>query len=413
MSMKRCPVTDLPVRENPAWQVEHPGPGYRVIFDVIGTDIIHGRVIAEEPTYLDYIDAELFQSICEEMQLNGRKLFVVIDYAPINEVRLSYKQDYGNLFYNWGPWIAVLVVYNVRPEITAHMLGLGSLCPDRSQALIVGSYREAMEYIADYKVRYAPSEVPESPVADSLEEAVGRFFAASARLTWLDMLDQPIAAPQEQNEYRFFFTSLEEMRRDLQGRETLHQERIRRLKAEYGKREAECRVQMKLLLDENGRGAQQYEAELTRLRAILSEKDAELSRVARLFDDKISMLSKLCTEVDRVETGPELREAMRGLCRKMEFRRSAEVELSTELTDSDICFLGVLQERHPDLSERERRLSLFIKLNYATREIARSAGVSLRGMENIRYRLHKKLGLEKHQSLKNYFTALASQTCQD
>ena len=39
-------------------------------------------------------------------------------------------------------------------------------------------------------------------------------------------------------------------------------------------------------------------------------------------------------------------------------------------------------------------------------EIAHSIGLSKRGMESIRYRMHKKLGLGKHQSIKTYLAEL-------
>ena len=42
-----------------------------------------------------------------------------------------------------------------------------------------------------------------------------------------------------------------------------------------------------------------------------------------------------------------------------------------------------------------------------TIEIARSVGISTRGMESIRYRMHKKLGLGKHQSIKTYLSELS------
>jgi len=50
-----------------------------------------------------------------------------------------------------------------------------------------------------------------------------------------------------------------------------------------------------------------------------------------------------------------------------------------------------------------------VKLNYDTREIARSIGISTRGMESIRYRMHRKLGLDKHKSIKTYLSELASE----
>jgi len=69
--------------------------------------------------------------------------------------------------------------------------------------------------------------------------------------------------------------------------------------------------------------------------------------------------------------------------------------------------LSRLQKKHPNLNQRELRISLLVKLNYDTREIGRSVGISTRGMESIRYRMHKKLGLGKHQSIKTYLSDLA------
>jgi DNA-binding CsgD family transcriptional regulator len=77
-----------------------------------------------------------------------------------------------------------------------------------------------------------------------------------------------------------------------------------------------------------------------------------------------------------------------------------------ELTETDSRFLSLLKEQHPSLSEKELRICLLIRLDYDTREIARTAGLSVRGMETTRYRLHKKLGLQKHQSIKHYFALL-------
>jgi DNA-binding CsgD family transcriptional regulator len=85
-----------------------------------------------------------------------------------------------------------------------------------------------------------------------------------------------------------------------------------------------------------------------------------------------------------------------------------EKRLNIELTTTDSEFLSKLQRKHPNLNQRELRICLLIKLNYNTRDIARSVGISTRGMESIRYRMHKKIGLTKHQSLKGYLTDLAT-----
>lgn len=87
---------------------------------------------------------------------------------------------------------------------------------------------------------------------------------------------------------------------------------------------------------------------------------------------------------------------------------SAANLLNTELTETDSTFISKLQKKHPDLNQRELRISLLIKLDYHSREIARTLGLSTRGIESVRYRLHKKIGLNKHQSLKKYLTDLSA-----
>ena len=79
------------------------------------------------------------------------------------------------------------------------------------------------------------------------------------------------------------------------------------------------------------------------------------------------------------------------------------------MTETDSAFISKLQKRHPDLNQRELRISLLIKLDYHSQEIARTLGLSTRGIESIRYRLHKKIGLSKHQSLKTYFTDVSTE----
>jgi len=84
--------------------------------------------------------------------------------------------------------------------------------------------------------------------------------------------------------------------------------------------------------------------------------------------------------------------------------------VNTELTETDSVFLSKLQKKHPNLNQRELRISLLIKLDYHSRDIARSLGLSTRGIESIRYRLHKKVGLDKHHSLKTYLMNMAAES---
>jgi len=65
-------------------------------------------------------------------------------------------------------------------------------------------------------------------------------------------------------------------------------------------------------------------------------------------------------------------------------------------------FLTRLRNDYPDLSPNEQKLCAFLRLNLNTKEIANLLGVSLRGVEVARYRLRKKLGLERGQNLSKF-----------
>ncbi|MEQ8926253.1 MAG: two component regulator three y domain-containing protein, partial [Fulvivirga sp.] len=65
-------------------------------------------------------------------------------------------------------------------------------------------------------------------------------------------------------------------------------------------------------------------------------------------------------------------------------------------------FLTRLTTEFTDLTPGEQKLSAFLRLKMDTKEIANLMGVSLRGVEVARYRLRKKLGLDKHQNLSKF-----------
>ncbi len=61
-----------------------------------------------------------------------------------------------------------------------------------------------------------------------------------------------------------------------------------------------------------------------------------------------------------------------------------------------------LRDEFLDLSPNEQKLCAFLRLNLNTKDIANLMGISLRGVEVARYRLRKKLGLDKGQNLSKF-----------
>lgn len=65
-------------------------------------------------------------------------------------------------------------------------------------------------------------------------------------------------------------------------------------------------------------------------------------------------------------------------------------------------FLARLKEAHPVLTPNDLRLCAYLKMNLSTKEIAPLMNISVRGLEISRYRLRKKLELEREINLTDY-----------
>lgn len=65
-------------------------------------------------------------------------------------------------------------------------------------------------------------------------------------------------------------------------------------------------------------------------------------------------------------------------------------------------FIKNIRARYPSLTTNELLLCAYIKMNLATKEIAPLMNMSVRGVETIRYRMRKKLNLEREESLTDF-----------
>ncbi|WP_297338423.1 triple tyrosine motif-containing protein [Algoriphagus sp.] len=65
-------------------------------------------------------------------------------------------------------------------------------------------------------------------------------------------------------------------------------------------------------------------------------------------------------------------------------------------------FITRLKEKYPDLTPQEIKFSAYIRMNLNTKEIANLLGISVRGVEIGRYRVRKKLKLERKENLSDF-----------
>ncbi|SHG25596.1 regulatory protein, luxR family [Flavobacterium fluvii] len=81
-------------------------------------------------------------------------------------------------------------------------------------------------------------------------------------------------------------------------------------------------------------------------------------------------------------------------------------DLEKHIKNVHFDFLKKLKEKHPTITPRELDLSTYLLMNMSTKEIAEIMNISSGGVELSRYRLRKKLGLNKKENLTGFLMSI-------
>lgn len=143
----------------------------------------------------------------------------------------------------------------------------------------------------------------------------------------------------------------------------------------------------------------------------LQHKSQEMANLMINFVRKNEMLTEIKSEILKVSTmlkGESVRESKQQLIlinNKIDSNIQSDEVLKRIEDQFDLIhnnFMKRLQAKHPDLSNNERMICAYLKMNLSTKEIAPLLNISVRGVETIRYRLRKKFELEREDGLTEY-----------
>lgn len=176
------------------------------------------------------------------------------------------------------------------------------------------------------------------------------------------------------------------------------------------------RLREKLLKQENERIKQlkeQAEGEIIKLsneklQSEIAQKNLELAKNTMAILRKNELLINIKTELDnqKEELGYRLPARFYDSLSKLidhGITSEHEWEMFDHLFDqAHENFFRRLKVEFPDLTASELRLCAYLKLNLASKEIAPLMNITIRGVEEKRYRLRKKLNLPSEQSLNDF-----------
>ncbi|MFY0672033.1 MAG: hypothetical protein JXQ87_01430 [Bacteroidia bacterium] len=140
----------------------------------------------------------------------------------------------------------------------------------------------------------------------------------------------------------------------------------------------------------------------------LETKNSRLMYSAVQNASKNEILNELKSQLMVVKSQTEnegLKKVLRTLNRELK-NENYWSTFNTYFNDVDTKFINDFKNKHGELTQNDQRLVALIRLNLSTNEIASLLNISVRGVEQSKYRLKKKLALEKEQNLVSYIQNL-------
>jgi ligand-binding sensor domain-containing protein/DNA-binding CsgD family transcriptional regulator len=151
--------------------------------------------------------------------------------------------------------------------------------------------------------------------------------------------------------------------------------------------------------------AQISQLEREKLQSKIQFKNQELASTTMHLVKKSEMLQKIQEELRKISkstTDTNTAKSVRKVIRIL----TADEELSNDWQQFEQYFdqvhsnfLQRLREEYPKLTPKDYRLCAYLRMNLSTKEIAPLMNISVRGVEIARYRLRKKLELDKQDNL--------------
>lgn len=145
----------------------------------------------------------------------------------------------------------------------------------------------------------------------------------------------------------------------------------------------------------------------------VKHKNKELANTTLHLINKNKTLSELKEDLDKLYNNTQAYSTERDIAENLikKVNKNLNNENNWELFNKYFDevhqdFIKHIKEKHPNLTPKELRLCAFLRMNISTKEIAPLMNISVRGVEISRYRLRKKMNLNRDENLTEYIINL-------
>jgi len=149
-----------------------------------------------------------------------------------------------------------------------------------------------------------------------------------------------------------------------------------------------------------------------KLNVEMIHKEKELANSTMYIIQKNNILNKIITDLKNLTTITEdehlksrINSSIKRINKELDNEKQWQVfDTYVEQVHEEL-FLK-LKEKFPELSPRELKLCAYLRMNISSKEIATLMNISTRGVEISRYRIRKKLGLDRNANLTEFMLAM-------
>ncbi|MDF1550861.1 MAG: transcriptional regulator, partial [Bacteroidales bacterium] len=146
------------------------------------------------------------------------------------------------------------------------------------------------------------------------------------------------------------------------------------------------------------------EAEVLQKKTEMELKNKELASVAIQITHKNEILTNLKSKIESIslkvnnQAQLELRQLIKAIDEDLKLDEDWE-QFKMHFEDVHSDFFKRLRKNYIELTPKDLKMCAYLRMNLSTKEIAPLMSISVRGVEISRYRLRKKLGLDKEANL--------------
>lgn len=158
------------------------------------------------------------------------------------------------------------------------------------------------------------------------------------------------------------------------------------------------------LKTENELKSQEYEKHILQLE--LQSKSLEIAGKSLSIAKQSEMIENIQNILDTESDFNKLKSDIKKAIKINAVNKHEWEVFETNLSQINNEFIIALSKKFPNLTPKDIKLCVYLKMNLSSKEIAPMMNISFRGVELHRYRLRKKLGLSQEESLSMFLLSV-------